>query len=108
MDRRRLEGDDKIAVTWMQPKNREDLLRRLADARDLSVPERERENLCACAYTALRTIEPVIADLDAACTRYCAWYVDGRAADAGAVAYDLVSTIRRTIHSLTACGEREP
>ena len=76
------------------------MISRLADARDLNVSERERENLCACAYTALRMIEPVIADLDAACARYCAWYSGGKAAEADNVAYDLVSAIRRAIYSL--------
>jgi len=37
--------------TWVQPRTREELLTRLADARDLDVPARERENLCAAAYT---------------------------------------------------------
>ena len=35
---------------WRQPTNQAELLSRLADARDLDVPERERENLCACAH----------------------------------------------------------
>lgn len=38
---------------WVQPKDRAELLQRLADARDLAVPEKERENLCACAHEAL-------------------------------------------------------
>ena len=33
---------------WMQPKSQDELLARLADACDLNMPERERENLCAC------------------------------------------------------------
>src|SRR3972149_6026424 len=37
--------------TWVQPRTREELLTRLADARDLDVPAREREKLCAAAYT---------------------------------------------------------
>ena len=37
--------------TWVQPRTREELLTRLAHARDLDVPARERENLCAAAYT---------------------------------------------------------
>ncbi len=37
--------------TWVQPKDQAELLARLAKARDLNVPERERENLCACAHT---------------------------------------------------------
>lgn len=36
--------------TWVQPRTREELLMRLADARDLRVPERERENLCGAAH----------------------------------------------------------
>jgi hypothetical protein len=54
VDKEGLEGDYQMAVTpwtWVQPKNRDELLTRLADARDLNLPERERENLCACAYT---------------------------------------------------------
>ena len=35
---------------WVQPLDRAALLRRLADARDLDVPSRERENLCAVAH----------------------------------------------------------
>jgi hypothetical protein len=45
---------DQEQWTWKQPKDGQELLSRLADARDLDVPERERENLCGCAYTALR------------------------------------------------------
>ena len=36
--------------TWVQPKDRNELLQRLEDARDLNVPERERENLCGVAH----------------------------------------------------------
>jgi chromosome segregation ATPase len=53
VDKEGLEGDYQMAVTpwiWVQPKNRDELLTRLADARDLNLPERERENLCACAH----------------------------------------------------------
>ena len=38
---------------WVQPKDRDDLIRRLALARDLNVPERERENLCSAAIAEL-------------------------------------------------------
>ena len=43
--------------TWQQPTDRADLVNRLAYARDLAVPDRERENLCGCAYTELRQQE---------------------------------------------------
>lgn len=36
--------------TWHQPKDRAELLQRLAEARDLNVNERERENLCSVAH----------------------------------------------------------
>jgi len=36
--------------TWVQPTSQANLLKRLADARDLDVPAREMENLCACAH----------------------------------------------------------
>lgn len=39
---------------WVQPKNREELIQRLLEAREYAVPERERENLCSMAYEALR------------------------------------------------------
>lgn len=48
--------------TWVQPKDQDDLLARLADARDLNVPERERENLCACAYTEIRRLQQKISE----------------------------------------------
>lgn len=35
---------------WMQPVDRAELLQRLADARDLDVSARERENLCSTAH----------------------------------------------------------
>lgn len=41
---------------WVQLADYEALVERLAIARDLSVPERERENLCACAHTALKAL----------------------------------------------------
>ena len=40
---------------WVQPKNREELIQRLLDAREYAVPERERENLCSVAYELLRS-----------------------------------------------------
>lgn len=43
--------------TWVQPKNQAELLTRLADARDLDMTERERENLCACAYTEITRLQ---------------------------------------------------
>ena len=48
---------------WKQPKNQDDLLSRLADARDLNVPERERENLCGCAHTEIEGQRAQIAEL---------------------------------------------
>ncbi len=41
---------------WKQPQTQAELLARLADARDLAVPERERENLCACAITEINRL----------------------------------------------------
>lgn len=41
---------------WVQPANHADLLDRLRLARDLAVPERERENLCACAATTIKKL----------------------------------------------------
>lgn len=47
--------EDAVAIkdpwVWVQPKNQDELLERLALARDTAVPERERENLCAAAHT---------------------------------------------------------
>ena len=51
--------------TWVPPKNRDELLTRLAEARDLNVPERERENLCAVAYTVIVGLRED--DITAAC-----------------------------------------
>ncbi|MCR4300849.1 MAG: hypothetical protein NUV51_04500 [Sulfuricaulis sp.] len=114
--------------TWVQPKNQDELLARLVEARDLKVPERERENLCACALTEIRRLQQetldlhaagcaeseranavewkfksradLIAPLDAACVRYCEWYAHGHSVDAGNMAYDLVSVVRETIQML--------
>lgn len=86
---------------WKQPKDTAELLDRLLAARDLAVPERERENLCGCAYTALTEAESRLSAIEkvliAACDYYCHWYDTGRASDAGFVAYDLVSDIRRAL-----------
>jgi len=35
---------------WIQPRGTDEILKRLADARDLAVPERERENMCSVAH----------------------------------------------------------
>ena len=51
---------------WVQPRDQNELLRRLADARDLDVAERERENLCACAYTEIKRLQQETLDLHAA------------------------------------------
>ncbi len=59
---------------WKQPKDTEELLSRLADARDLAVPERERENLCACAFTALTEARAALAERDATVQRLEAEY----------------------------------
>jgi hypothetical protein len=40
----------------------DDLLSRLTNARDMNVPERERENLCACAYTAITRLQAALAE----------------------------------------------
>jgi hypothetical protein len=42
---------------WSQPATQAELLQRLADARDLAVPERERENLCACAHAEIARLQ---------------------------------------------------
>ncbi len=47
--------------TWVQPFDRDALLTRLLDARDLHVPQRERENLCGCAYTEIRQLQRELA-----------------------------------------------
>ena len=61
---------------WVQPKTKGELLTRLAEARDLSVPERERENLCAVAYTYIRNMpEPLDSNVD---TRLPAGELDPR------------------------------
>jgi len=44
----------------------DELLRRLADARDLNVSERERENLCAAAHTEITRLVKETLDLQAA------------------------------------------
>ncbi|MFA6063920.1 MAG: hypothetical protein WC736_15135 [Gallionella sp.] len=55
---------------WVQPATLDDLLARLSDARDLKVPERERENLCAVSFDYLiklrRENERMAAALDCA------------------------------------------
>jgi len=48
--------------TWVQPRSREDLLARLLAARDLSVPERERENLCAVAHAEIAGLSEALRD----------------------------------------------
>ena len=65
---------------WRQPTNQAELLSRLADARDLDVPERECENLCACAFTEIKHLE---ADLSTARHTIESWQreVGGREAD---------------------------
>ena len=35
---------------WIQPKGTDEILRRLLDAREFSVDERERENMCSVAH----------------------------------------------------------
>lgn len=41
---------------WVQPKNDEELVSRLLEARDYAVHERERENLCSCAAIRLTAL----------------------------------------------------
>jgi len=43
--------------TWIQPRDTDDLVRRLLEASDLAVPERERENLCSCAHAAIKGLQ---------------------------------------------------
>ena len=45
---------------WVQPMNRAELTQRLLEAREYAVPERERENLCSCAYEELRKKETMM------------------------------------------------
>ncbi len=42
--------------------NLDELLKRLADARDLNVPERERENLCSLAHGAITKLRSALLD----------------------------------------------
>lgn len=42
--------------TWVQPIGIDAILRRLALARDLAVPERERENLCSVAHRTISNL----------------------------------------------------
>ena len=58
---------DNVTWTWVQPKNQDELLARLADARDLNVPERERENLCACACAEIKRLSRIITGTKAFC-----------------------------------------
>lgn len=50
---------------WVQPADHQALLERLALARDLAVPERERENLCACASTEIKRLLRLIDEREA-------------------------------------------
>ena len=50
-------------VTWVQPVGIDALLLRLADARDLAVPERERENLCSVAHGTITKLVEVLQGL---------------------------------------------
>lgn len=42
--------------------NLDELLKRLADARDLNVPERERENLCSISYGVITKLRSGLLD----------------------------------------------
>ena len=53
---------------WHQPKDRAELLKRLAEARDMKVHERERENLCSCAFAWITEASRVMALAQADCT----------------------------------------
>lgn len=63
---------------WRQPTDQADLLARLADARDWDVPERERENLCACAHT---EITRLLGQADTWETQRASYLEDLRAGD---------------------------
>lgn len=54
---RELRENQQPKWTWAQPANTDELLQRLAHARDFAVPERERENLCVCAHTAIKKLQ---------------------------------------------------
>lgn len=41
---------------WIQPRTDAELLKRLAEARDYNVNERERENLCSAAHDRLKAL----------------------------------------------------
>lgn len=41
---------------WVQPRTTDELLARLHDAFDLAVHERERENLCSCAFIEIKRL----------------------------------------------------
>lgn len=45
-----------IPWKWVQPQGLDELVKRLEDAADLNVHERERENLCSCAAIAIREL----------------------------------------------------
>lgn len=49
--------------TWVQPLGRAALLQRLADARDLEVSARERENLCSVALSDITRLSEALEDL---------------------------------------------
>ena len=57
------DAKQRAAWTWVQPKNRDELLSRLADARDRAVPERERENLCSVAHGEITRLIQALQDL---------------------------------------------
>ena len=49
-----------VSWTWVQPVGIDAILSRLADARDLAVPERERENLCSVAHSTITKLVDVL------------------------------------------------
>ena len=77
---------DKDHWEWEQPTDRDDLINRLAHARDTNVPARERENLCGCAYTELRQLGRELAEKDVTILRLetvsDGWQLRAQGADA--------------------------
>ncbi len=47
---------------WIQPKGTDEILRRLLDARDLNVLERERENMCSVAHGEIVRLRALVPD----------------------------------------------
>ena len=49
--------------TWVQPEGLEEVMDRLADARDFRVPDMERENMCSVAHYEMRKLQKALRDV---------------------------------------------